>query len=218
MTRLVFLHGLGDDVTAWDSTLREEALSEFNCIAVNAPGFGDSPWNGAGLEGAAKVIWDEHGGGETVVIGHSMGGTIATILGEWKPDGLLGIVNVEGNLTRAGSFLSSRAVAATDFENWWARFVPKQAPRYRTALERCDPQAFLAYSKDLYGVSIDDAIGHRYRAVEVPKLYIHGNQRIEATIGNYLADQCKVGLVGGHWIMEDDPAGVARLIAEFVTS
>ena len=214
MTKLIFLHGLGDDATAWETTLVQPELDEFEKVAVEVPGFGGRIWNGETMFDTAEIVWNEHGGEQTVVVGHSMGGTLATLIAERQPQGLLGIVNVDGNLTEAGAFLSSRAVAAHDFDNWWTRFVPKQEPRYQAALRRCDPDAFLAYSHDLFGVSRDNVIGERYKALDSPKLYIHGGDRLEV-IEHFVKGQNAVGLPTGHWVMEDQPSQVAALIRDF---
>jgi pimeloyl-ACP methyl ester carboxylesterase len=79
---VLLLHGLGADGTSW--TLQLPALSQagFRPIAIDAPGFGGSPYDGRGWNirrVAAQLadLLDELGTGSAHVVGLSMGGVIA---------------------------------------------------------------------------------------------------------------------------------------------
>src|SRR5512136_38426 len=79
---VLLLHGLGADSTSW--TLQIPALSEagFRPVAPDAPGFGQSLYDGGGwnLKGVAAQMADllgELGTGPAHIVGLSMGGVIA---------------------------------------------------------------------------------------------------------------------------------------------
>jgi pimeloyl-ACP methyl ester carboxylesterase len=79
---VLLLHGLGADGTSW--TLQLPALSQagFRPIAIDAPGFGGSPYDGRGwnIRRVAAQLTDlleELGTGSAHVVGLSMGGVIA---------------------------------------------------------------------------------------------------------------------------------------------
>jgi 3-oxoadipate enol-lactonase len=79
---VVLLHGLGANANSW--VLQFQPLSEagFRPLAVDAPGFGESPFDGHGwttrrvAAGVAGLL-DELGAAPAHVVGLSMGGTIA---------------------------------------------------------------------------------------------------------------------------------------------
>lgn len=89
MPRVFLLHALGSSAREWDDIV--EALGEgFECVALNIPGFGDTP--DADLDLAGLLAWFA---GEVSarpfqpwsVVGHSMGGKIATLAAARAGDG-----------------------------------------------------------------------------------------------------------------------------------
>ncbi len=78
---VVFIHGLGSYIPAWNKNL-EELSRHFRCIALDLPGYGKSskPLHSATMDYYAEVIiklMDKLGIGKFSVCGHSMGGVIA---------------------------------------------------------------------------------------------------------------------------------------------
>lgn len=96
MTRLFFLHALGASVRSWDRVIA--ALPDHQCVALDLPGFGDHAAMGH-LSIADTLDWFA---GEVarydpvpwLVVGHSMGGKIATLAAAQAPAGLVGVVLV----------------------------------------------------------------------------------------------------------------------------
>lgn len=89
MARLFFLHALGASAREWDGVIA--ALSgEYDCVALDIPGFGGSADDDSDVAGL--VDWF---GGEVArcqpqswaVVGHSMGGKIATLAAARARDG-----------------------------------------------------------------------------------------------------------------------------------
>ncbi|WP_294353172.1 alpha/beta hydrolase [uncultured Sphingomonas sp.] len=96
MTRLFFLHALGASARSWDRVI--EALPGHDCVALDLPGFGDHEAMGH-LSVAETLDWfagevASHDSARWIVVGHSMGGKIATLTVARRPAGLAGIVLV----------------------------------------------------------------------------------------------------------------------------
>ncbi|MBW6527908.1 alpha/beta fold hydrolase [Sphingomonas sp. RHCKR7] len=89
MAQLYFLHALGASAREWDEVISE--LSEVgDCVALDLPGFGDSA--DADLDVAGLVDWfaqqvSARQPQSWAVIGHSMGGKIATLAAARARDG-----------------------------------------------------------------------------------------------------------------------------------
>ena len=99
---LVFLHYYGGSVRAWDGVL-DRLAAEFHCLAIDLPGFGDSPplsdhqTVDEVANAVAEVILAQVDGKRFVLVGHSMGGKIALTIAAGtlavpQPTGLAGLL------------------------------------------------------------------------------------------------------------------------------
>ncbi len=93
---LLFIHGLGSNLQAWDKTI--EALSpHYRCIALDLPGYGkssqaDYPFSLAFFTDQLIAFCEALKLKELTVVGHSMGGQIALQLALREPDFLARLV------------------------------------------------------------------------------------------------------------------------------
>ncbi len=92
---LLLVHGIGSTRAFWDPILR--SFRDYECVAVDVPGFGDAPAidepvTVARLAAALDDRLDQDGLGPVVVIGHSLGGMIAQELALLTPDRVRGLV------------------------------------------------------------------------------------------------------------------------------
>ena len=209
---LLFLHGLGDSGRAFDEAFSAPGLDEFNLIAPDMPGHGLSagyPGGAVSFGDYATLLWrllDALGiAADTavslrrplLVIGHSMGGPVATQFCASDADGVVrGLINVEGNLTGEDLFISGKAVRAHqrgEFDPWFRihfieqtvgeKWAPQSSAnrRYYDAIRLCRPGAFLRGSRELVERSAASAehphgeIADTYLALRLPKLYCHGD-------------------------------------------
>jgi pimeloyl-ACP methyl ester carboxylesterase len=97
---LVLLHGLGSSRRAWDPVV--PALSDkFGVIAVDLPGFGESPMleaeaTPAALAAAVGELLDELGIVAPHVAGNSLGGWVALELAAQRPVASVGLLSPAG--------------------------------------------------------------------------------------------------------------------------
>ncbi|WP_329001935.1 alpha/beta fold hydrolase [Kribbella sp. NBC_00709] len=99
---LVLLHGIGMSHRAWSPVI--DGLAErFDVIAVDLPGFGESPPLAAGAEphpaalaDAVAALLDELGIMAPVVAGNSLGGWVALELAEVRPTAAVVLISPAG--------------------------------------------------------------------------------------------------------------------------
>lgn len=101
-TRVIFIHGTPGSAGAWEDYLADVPAG-YEYVAVDRAGFGESGPDDAitSLEEQAKAIaplLDEAGKQGAIVVGHSLGGPVATMLGILRPDAVRGLVIVAGSL------------------------------------------------------------------------------------------------------------------------
>lgn len=95
---ILMIHGLGSSQNYWMPVISQLA-PEFRCIALDSYGAGRSKSQGEkvtleSLADDAVALVDSLGIQKFIVAGHSMGGTISTIIGSKWPERVAGIVPV----------------------------------------------------------------------------------------------------------------------------
>lgn len=217
-----FIHGLGDWSNVWKSAFLHPALQNWNLYTVDLPGFGRTPaidesaWNVEQLTTWLETVIQETVKNQQVVlVGHSMGGVIATLLASRCLINVVGLVNIEGNLTEADCFLSLSAIEAKHFEIWFDQWsdqiyqqgVMRRAFRsYHAGLQLTHHPTFLATCHSLVRLSRNTHIGKLYSALSIARLYCCGTETFptlsrEWLVNNSLAHTIFEG--AGHWVMSD---------------
>jgi pimeloyl-ACP methyl ester carboxylesterase len=113
---LVMLHGLVGSLHYFDPQAR---LTGVSVVTVDLLGFGrhaDVPPDRLTLAAQAEHVGRRIDGlvDEKVwLLGHSMGGAVAVLAAERRPERVCGIINVEGNLTEKDCFWSRKIAAKT---------------------------------------------------------------------------------------------------------
>lgn len=217
--RYVFVHGLGDDTTAWDQLLADPLFRDADVVKVCVPGFGGTPWGGECLEDVAQAVWADidEAGTATVVVGHSMGGVIVTLMAERASAAVVGVVNIEGNLTEADCFFSARLAKTRDIARWLEGFAPEQPSRYGGALQKAHPEALQSFARDLVRRSAGNGLLARWRRLSLPKMYLRGTIGFAPETASALSEDDQVVVVdrAAHWVMDDQPATTAAHIRRF---
>lgn len=103
---LFLLHALGSSAREWDSVIRQ-LDDRFDCVALDLPGFGDRTddprtdvaqmldWLSDEVRARAPDAW--------MIVGHSMGGKLATLLTARAEAGAIGLSALAGTVLVAGS-------------------------------------------------------------------------------------------------------------------
>ena len=95
-TAVFMLHGVGGGKEAWLECPPEVALSGYQAIAWDMPGYGASPmidsYTNAGLARSLEHLIDHIGAHRNILLGHSMGGMVAQEAVALFPDKIHGLV------------------------------------------------------------------------------------------------------------------------------
>ena len=126
---LVLIHGLIGNLTYFDPASR---IRNAHAHTLDLLGYGDArdaDVNRLTLREQAEHVAAhiETLASERVwLLGHSMGGAVAMILANLRPELIAGIINVEGNFTRVDAFWS-RAIAGRAPEDWSRQYQAMQS-------------------------------------------------------------------------------------------
>jgi pimeloyl-ACP methyl ester carboxylesterase len=125
---LVLLPGLGFSHHVWDPVV-PALVADFDVIAVDLPGFGDSPPLPAGVEAhpavlaaAVRDLLDELGVGAAHLVGNSLGGWVALELAALRPAASVTLLSPAGMWRRGTPRYCRVSLRAS-------RWVTEHAPR-----------------------------------------------------------------------------------------
>jgi pimeloyl-ACP methyl ester carboxylesterase len=227
---LVWIHGLGESSVSFDAIARHPALAGFAHVLPDLPGYGRSSWIDAPttLESLATHLaaWLAERP-KALVVGHSMGGVLGTLLAE--RGALRAVVNIDGNISRGDCTFSGKAAAYTveDFRaHGFAamrdavyRDGLAQAPLrgYHAAMCNASPEVFYGHACDLVTMSLREDLAPRFGALTVPALYLAGVPDGICARSRELLTTAKARWIGvepaGHWVYLDQPDAFARAVA-----
>jgi len=244
---LVFVHGIGGARTVWIPVL-ERLPESWRLVAYDYRGGGESeedaqsagrPLSVAQWASDLEALLDERGvTGPLVVVGHSLGATIALQFALDRPgraDAIV-LVGAEAALCRLGAVMQERArsIAETGVDGW-VKGPWRAAPPFsrRTQAER--PEIIDEYSTMLYQTGAEryiravDAIAaspdfsDRLSEITVPVLVLIGGEddRTTPEVGWALANGLPAGRgvelpEVGHTLSYEAPERVAEEIERFV--
>lgn len=229
---VVFLHGITSDRGSWAHVV-DLLQDAFRCINVDLPGHGESTRTGAydvfSQAEAVGAFLAAEGLERPLLVGHSYGAFIATVLGASVP--VRGVVNVDQELDTA-SFARTVApfearLRGDDFDAAFAEFVatlrPDLVPEQRRASVGMRPDRDVVLG--VWGSVFDSEPGELVAMVEpvlasyaVPYLAIHGSRlsdeerRLLGLIPQVEVEEW-AGL--GHFVQLVDPERVAARIRDF---
>lgn len=126
---LLFLHGLSYDHRIWTPFIQILAR-DYRCIAVDLPGHGDSPasfvldaYHPNEIAGRLRIVVEHLGIERPLIIGHSLGGALATFYA--AASDVRGVINIDQTLQLGQVAASLQQIrnhlAGPNFEDVWAQ-------------------------------------------------------------------------------------------------
>lgn len=158
-----------------------------------------------------------------LLVGHSMGGALATLVAARMPGSVAGFVNIEGNLEPADCFVSRRIAEAADagLAELVTRTLPAELKNaggvgnrtWAKRLARCpDPAALREMARSLVHETDSGAILAAWNGLDCPKALLRGVDSPPSAAADRLAaagDRIEYA-PGGHFPFLDRPADFFR--------
>lgn len=185
------LHGFADSGLAYREVFSSDLNQTFNLYVVDLPGFGVSPLSEATAsmksqaELLAGIIREEVADQKAVnIVAHSLGALIGTWLSQELHAQMNCFISVEGNLTEADSYFSSKPlqydtadefVAAFEQEIFeWAK-TESRFRRYYSSLRFADPEGMRTWSLSSQEFIRRNRCGKEFQALPCRKVYVWGD-------------------------------------------
>ena len=157
---LFFVHGFLNDASVWTAVI-DELETDFRCIAVDLPGHGRSPGNGAGTYGRdlvlgdLRAVMDETECGPVVMVGHSLGGYLSLAMAIEDPHRVTGL-----GLVGAGP----------GFRN------PDSREQWNDSVRTLAAERDLPEGMEVISMHVDAMVMDRMSEIEVPATVIVGER------------------------------------------
>lgn len=236
---LLYVHGLGESALCFEPLMADSRLQPWPQLAVDLEGYGKSGWAREPLsldEHADRLgdLIESRSLSSVIVIGHSMGGVIGTLLGEKSP-AVRGFLNVEGNISLGDCGYSSKAVRFSG-EDWLSHGFdevldviytdtvesPAVNRAYGASIQMCDPRAYHLNSEELVSFSRAETLAGRLAALDVRTRYLHGAPRGTGERSLELLAAAGIETVAvegaGHWPFLDRPEAFTEALHDFLVS
>ncbi len=245
---LLFLHGLGESGQCFQEVFEDGRFDNCNIIVPDLSGYGKSSESADGdysFEAHIEKLWKIiafFNIQDLIVIGHSMGGDIATLLcASDKNKNIVKFVNIEGGITQYDLFISQKAVKAAEtgkfehwfhdefmtgmvLESWGEKYL--SCRRYYSSLRDCCPEAFLANSRELCQRNTaltgkyKSKTGRIYGLLSIPKVFCYGTESVSSSTLNFLEENnLRYQAFDGafHWLMIDKAKEFYSFLKKFIS-
>lgn len=218
-----FLHGFADSGLAYKEVFNSILSADFNLFVVDLPGFGVSPINNECISIKqqanllSKIIKEETSKeGKINIVAHSLGALIGTWVCEMLSDNINYFFNVEGNLTTADSYFSSKPLnfeTAEDFIISFEKEIFEQAikeerfRRYYSSLKFASPEGMRNWALSSQDFIKNNRCGFEYKNLNCHKLYIWGDLDTPKATQEFIKEQNiehRLYKGVGHWHMVEN--------------
>lgn len=187
-TTLVFLHGYGESLMAW-RLLLDRFTARYAVLAVDLPGHGlsdrpDGPYDYPALVQRLARVLDQETRGPVILVGHSMGGQLATGVALARPERVRALVLIAPAGDGINPMLTDTGGVASPATAWVASALSFVLPVHDSAwLREADGEgpaggdsAAARTAREVLAQFDFSAIGEGFRAVHQPVLLIWGRQ------------------------------------------
>lgn len=223
----LWIHGLGESSRCFDAIVAHPRLADRAHVLVDLPGYGRAPWTDARSLDATVDHLASWLRAPAIVIGHSLGGVIATLLAERAPL-VRAVIDVEGNSSLGDCTFSSQIAAYTE-DDFAARghdlLTAKLAAEsadpalrgYAASMAFADPHQLWRHAVDLVALSRTETLPSRRAALGQRLTFLAGAPRGICARSRDLLAAAGVPLhdlaPAGHWPFLDQPDPFAALVA-----
>ena len=226
-----FLHGFADSGLAYKEVFGSSLVDLYNIYVVDLPGFGASPLNPNYISIKehshllTRIIEQETTDQKEVnIVAHSL----SALIGTWVANNLTGKINhyfnIEGNLTTADSYFSSKPLRYKTAEEFVASFndeifaYAKSSESYKhyySSLRFADPEGMRNWSLTSQAHIKENKCGIEFRELACKKVYIWGDvdtpHETQLFIEqNQIPNQLFKGI--GHWHMVENATSLYSYI------
>ncbi|MBU1049597.1 alpha/beta hydrolase [Candidatus Bipolaricaulota bacterium] len=229
---LVMLHGLGSASSSWyPPAAHHPRLRDHRCLLIDLLGYGysDRPasfdYTMESQATAVGMLLDQLGVGQCVVIGHSMGGSIAILLADSRPDLVSHLIVAEGNLDAGPGFVSGRIVAVSEqvfLERKYTEFYQQMHAAgyhdYAGTVRSSDPRGLYRSAVSLIA-DRSPSYRERFYRMDMPRTFIFGERTLPDADEHALPQAgIDVRIVPGasHDMMGDNAQGFAEAVADAI--
>ncbi len=239
---VLLLHGLGSTAASWEAQLPALAAAGFRPIAVDLPGFGETPyrgrWSPQQAAAAALALLESLHALPAHVVGISMGGTVALAAALEFPEKVrsLTLVNTFAALRPGGlrgwAYFALRMLVVhtlgleTQGRSVVKHIFPKpEQEALRAALldeiRQADPRAYRAAMRALARFDVR----RRLSDIRAPTLVVTGEE--DTTVPPATQRELAEGIPGaqhvtiagaGHAVIADSPEAFNRTLLAFLTA
>ena len=244
-TAVVFLHGFGAALYSWRHTLPAVAGAGYRVIAFDNRGFGfsDKPAHGYSNAAYARLVialLDSLGISSAVLVGHSMGGAIASEVALAHPDRVRGLVLIDAagygvrwpGVLKVARWPFVGAIATAFRGRWITGRILRSTYADPRKVTDADVDQYYApvpapdFGRALRGVLREfrfDTLVGRLAGLPTPTLVVWGDadRWIPLRDGSRLASELPRGAFvvvarTGHAAAEESPDEVNRVLIEFL--
>lgn len=231
---LVMLHGLGSASSSWyPRAAAHPRLRDHRALLIDLLGYGysDRPSNhDYSMESQAAHVaslLDHLQLASCTVIGHSMGGSIAILLADSRPDLVSHLIVAEGNLDPGPGFVSGRIVSVSEQEFTtfkYAQFYQQMHDAgyhdYAGTVRSSDPLCLYRSAASLIA-GRTPTYRERFYAAAMPRTFLFGERTLPDPDEHLLRERgVDVRIVPGasHDMMGDNPDGFALAVADAIAA
>ena len=240
---VVWVHGLGELADTFGAVIATAPLADLAHVLIDLPGHGGA----RALEAASAAAWASPPSiaataallaewlaplAPVVVIGHSLGGVIATVLAEQAPGLVRRVIDVDGNVALPDCTYSSQMAAyplAEFVAHGHAEVCGRVAAHadpivagYGQRMATAAPAQLWRYAADLVAWSQPEDSARRRAALAVPLTYVAGHPGGASPRSRALLAEAGVARVdvgpAGHWPFLDQPAQFAAAVAAAIAA
>ena len=229
---VIFVHGLAGSLEMWEPQLAHLRQSR-RAVALDLRGHGQSAaadkddYSMEALGADVLAVADKLGLSKFVLVGHSLGGSVASALAAAHPERVAGLLLVEaaGDLRKAPPEATSallQALRGAEFETYEKEYARQMCGRSDAVVERMLASAREAQKPALVGWfqgALHSDPLPALAAYAGPKLLIHsGLNDTEYSLPKLALDLPKKLLAAGHCLSQEAPDAFNALLDEFLAS